>query len=46
VAVVVEGRFDFDQVDGGIGELSPQDVEVVAVVEDVGGEVGHRLNRT
>src|SRR3990172_1692263 len=42
VAVRVEGRVEVDQVDGGIGQVATQDVEVVAVVEDVGGEVGHR----
>jgi hypothetical protein len=41
VAVGVEGRVEGDQVDGGIGQVATQDVEVVAVVEDVGGEVGH-----
>jgi hypothetical protein len=33
------------QVDGGIGQVATQDVEAVAVVEDVGGEVGHRPTR-
>jgi len=41
VAVAVEGRVEVDQVNGGIGHVATQDVEVVAVVEDVGGEVGH-----
>jgi hypothetical protein len=42
VAVGVEGRVEVDQVDAGIGQVATQDVEVVAVVEDVGGEVGYR----
>ena len=33
---------EVDKVDGGIGQVATQDVEVVAVVGDVGGEVGHR----
>jgi len=41
VAVGVEGRVEVDQVDGGIGQVATQDVEVVAVIEDVGGEVSH-----
>jgi len=36
VAIRVEGRVEGDQVDGGIGQVRTQDVEVVAVVEDVG----------
>jgi len=44
VAIGVEGRVEVDQVDGRIGPVAAQDVEVVAVVEDVGGEVRHRLN--
>jgi hypothetical protein len=36
VAIGVEGRVEVDQVDGGIGQVATQDVEVVAVVEDVG----------
>jgi hypothetical protein len=35
VAIRVEGRVEVDQVDGGIGQIATQDVEVVAVVEDV-----------
>jgi hypothetical protein len=42
VAVGVEGRVEVDQVDGGIGQVATQDVEIVAVVEDVGI---HRLRR-
>src|SRR6266540_6136527 len=36
VAVRVEGRVEGDQVHGGSGQVATQDVEVVAVVEDVG----------
>ena len=43
VAVRVEGRVEVDQVDGGIGQGATQDVEVVAVGEDVGGECRHRF---
>ena len=35
-------RHHFLQVDGGIGQVATQDIEVVAVVEEVGGEVSHR----
>jgi hypothetical protein len=42
VAIRVEGRVEVDQVDGGIGQVATQDIEVVAVVEDIGGEVSHR----
>jgi len=42
VAIRVEGRVEVDQVDRGIGQVATQDVEVVAVVADVGGEVSHR----
>src|SRR6266540_4392552 len=42
VAVGVKGRVEVDQVDCRIGQVATQDVEVVAVVEDVGSEVMHR----
>jgi hypothetical protein len=38
VAVGVEGRLEVHQVDGSIGQVTMQDVDVVAVVVDVGGE--------
>jgi hypothetical protein len=41
VAVGVERRVKLNQVDGGSGQVATQDVEVVAVGEDVGGEVRH-----
>jgi len=46
--MTLESRFELNggsrwiQVDAGVGEVAVQDVEVVAVVEDVGGELGHR----
>jgi hypothetical protein len=45
VAIGVEGRVELNQVDGGSGLVATQDVEVVAVGEDVGGEGGHRSPR-
>jgi hypothetical protein len=41
VTILVEGRVEVDQVDCGIGQVATQDVEVVALVEDVGGELSH-----
>src|SRR6266540_1425475 len=41
VAIRVRRRVEVDQVDCRIGQVATQDVEVVAVVEEVGGEVGH-----
>jgi hypothetical protein len=35
IAIGVEGLVEVDQVDGGSGQVATQDVEVVALVEDV-----------
>ena len=45
VAVRVERGPEGDEVDAGVGQVLAQDVEVVAVGEDVGGELGHRSPR-
>jgi hypothetical protein len=37
---VANGGSRVDQVDGGIEQVATQDVEVVAVVEDVGPHLG------
>ena len=45
VGVGVEGRVEVDQVNSGIGQVATQDVEVVAVIEDVRGEVGSSVRK-
>jgi len=41
VGVGIEGRVEVDEVDGFVVDVAAEDVEVVAVVEGVGGFVGH-----
>jgi len=48
VAIRVEGRVEVDEVDAGVGDVATEDLEVVAVVQDVGvhaGDYGRRLPR-